>query len=282
MQKTRAQQDRPKTARKRFRFSLRTLLLVFTVFGFWLGAKVDRARKQKRAADHVRELGGWVLYEYEIDKSTGYYLDPSKRYQVSPYGARWLRELLGPEFFNRPISISLAHTAITDNDLVLLHDMPSLRSVGLEKTQVSDAGMNELAALKNLRTLYLNNTNVSETGVSRLREQFPEMKISYLPGRVFTPKDGQMPLNIGIPEATRLGVQIDDECVIQSIYPDSPADLAGMKVHDKIIAIASDSVSAREVQGLVDRQSFGASLTFELIRSREALAVQVVLDGASR
>jgi hypothetical protein len=38
----------------RFQFSLRGLLLALTIFGFWLGWRVDLANKQKEA---VKELG---------------------------------------------------------------------------------------------------------------------------------------------------------------------------------------------------------------------------------
>ncbi len=53
--------------RRFFRYSLRTLMLVVTVFCVWMGITANQARDQKQAVEVVLGLGGTVLYEHEID-----------------------------------------------------------------------------------------------------------------------------------------------------------------------------------------------------------------------
>jgi hypothetical protein len=43
--------------RRWLRFSLRTMLVVVTLLGVWLGVKVEQARRQKRAVDTLKALG---------------------------------------------------------------------------------------------------------------------------------------------------------------------------------------------------------------------------------
>ena len=55
--------NKPKTKRRRFRFSLRTLLLLVTVasLGFgWLGYKLRQAERQRAAVELLRELDAEV------------------------------------------------------------------------------------------------------------------------------------------------------------------------------------------------------------------------------
>ncbi len=46
-----------KPRRRWFQFSLGSLLLVMTVFGIWLGIRMDRARRQEQAVAALRERG---------------------------------------------------------------------------------------------------------------------------------------------------------------------------------------------------------------------------------
>lgn len=266
------------------RFSLRTLLITLTILGVWLGVTVERARKQERAASRVRELGGWVLYEFQIDSSTGRYFRGPKRYQVSPFGPSWLRKLLGPDLFNKPVSINLGLTDVTDDDLVFLQDMPQLRMVGVDKTRVSDAGLRHVVGLKHLEVLYLTHTLVTEDGVEWLREQRPELEILYSPGSVFSPGSReQFAARSDNREATRLGIRVNRKCEVLLVHPGSPADLAGIKVGDTVDAFGNTPVEGPHMLvDLADRQRLGSSLTMDLRRSGEAMKVNVVLDGAAR
>ena len=64
-----AMNDAPKSHRRWLRFSLRTLLVVFTLICIWLGVETSRVLRQKRAAATVQSLGGTVFLGYRFDSS---------------------------------------------------------------------------------------------------------------------------------------------------------------------------------------------------------------------
>ncbi len=55
----------PRPRLRWFQYSLRTLLLIMTAFAVWIGFKTDSARRQKRAVEAVRGMGGEFSYDYQ-------------------------------------------------------------------------------------------------------------------------------------------------------------------------------------------------------------------------
>lgn len=56
----------PITKHRRFRFSLRTLLIVVVVLGVvlgWFAFKMRKAERQRKAVEAIREAGGVVIYD---------------------------------------------------------------------------------------------------------------------------------------------------------------------------------------------------------------------------
>ena len=98
------------TKRKRriLRFSIRTLLIVLTIFCVALGWKVERARKQREAVAWVHEMGGSVNYDYELDD------DGSSAPDAKPPGSEWLRKQLGRDFFDDVVRVSLTEVGVSD------------------------------------------------------------------------------------------------------------------------------------------------------------------------
>ena len=58
----------PKRRRRWLSFSLRTLLVVITIFCVALGYWVHRANRQKAVVKWVEDNGGYVHYEFELDE----------------------------------------------------------------------------------------------------------------------------------------------------------------------------------------------------------------------
>jgi hypothetical protein len=81
--------------RRWFQFSLRGFLVVMTGLGIWLGVIANRAREQRAAVVAIKELGGTVYYDWELE--TG----------GTPRGPAWLRRLVGDEHFQKVQMVNL-------------------------------------------------------------------------------------------------------------------------------------------------------------------------------
>ncbi len=153
---TTATHTKPK--RRFLRFSVRTLLIVLTIFCVALGWKVERARKQREAVAWVDEMGGSVSYDYEVDGV------------LKPPGPKWLRNLLGIDYFDDVVGVGFGTTQVSD--VTPLSGLTSLRALDLHSTQVSD--ITPLSGLTSLQALDLHGTQVSEEAVEQLKRALPE------------------------------------------------------------------------------------------------------------
>ena len=64
--------------------------------------------------------------------------------------------------------VSLARTAVTDEDLSLFHDFPYVQILDLSHTGISDAGLMHLAGLVALEGFDLSHTRVGDAGLAHL------------------------------------------------------------------------------------------------------------------
>jgi hypothetical protein len=108
--------DPPKSRRRFFRFSLRTLMLVAAVLCIWLGIITNRARDRKQAVEMFRSLGGSVQYEHERPPS-------------DPPGPEWLRQLIGDEYFFSVHTLSLSRSKVDDSSLASIKRFPRIERV---------------------------------------------------------------------------------------------------------------------------------------------------------
>jgi Leucine-rich repeat (LRR) protein len=121
---------------------------------------------------------------------------------TQPPGQRWLRTLLGSDFFEEVISVwyigpeatdvdlarlkgltqlqdlILAATKITDAGLGNLKGLTQLQELNLNGTEITDAGLENLRGLTQLQVLTLKRTRVTDAGVEKLRQSLPKCKIS--------------------------------------------------------------------------------------------------------
>ena len=79
--------DPPKHRRRWWQLSLRTLLIVVTVFCILLGITVKRARDQRQAVEAIEALGGKTHYRHD------------NHIYSSRLGPAWLRRLIGNNYF---------------------------------------------------------------------------------------------------------------------------------------------------------------------------------------
>jgi hypothetical protein len=184
----------PKRKRRRFQFSLRTLMIFVLLCAVpcgWLAARMQRARRQKSAVDEIVKEGGWVEYDYEIDAS-GKWIP-----RAEPTGPEWLRRLLGSDFFanvvvakvrtdagsrmltglSRLQYLDLRDAEITDAGLVHVTELSDLLVIDLFGTKITDAGFEKLERLKTLETLLLRGTLASAESTAMLQEALPNCRI---------------------------------------------------------------------------------------------------------
>jgi hypothetical protein len=168
----------PKHKLRWYQYSLRTLLIVVTLFAFacsWLAVKIKQASRQKEAVDALLKLGGSVQYDYEVDPKgfpiSHYYEVDSKGFPISDAkqpGPAWMRKVLGDDFFRTVSEIDLYNSKITDADLVHLKTLDQIYGLTLLETPITDSGLVHLKGLSRLKRLSLWVTQISDAGLKQL------------------------------------------------------------------------------------------------------------------
>ncbi len=88
--------------RRRFKISLRTLMILILVLGIGLGWQVNKAREQLAAVAAVEKKGGWAHFDYE-------FVNGKLTSGREPRAPRWLRSLIGDVFFREITQVSLVY-----------------------------------------------------------------------------------------------------------------------------------------------------------------------------
>ena len=176
-------ESQPNGLRRRLRFSLATLLVAVTMFCIWLGIYVNRASKQRRVVTSIEKLLGHVIYDYQIDESGYKKVERDTNGKsiglARPPGPRWLRSMLGIDYFATVTAVRFRNRKIRDNDLELLTSLPRLRAVSIWGPNIADEGLIHLSSLTDLRTLELIAT--TETDVSlQMFSNFQSLRKLYL------------------------------------------------------------------------------------------------------
>jgi hypothetical protein len=170
--------DSLRSQRRWLRYSLRTLLMLVTVFGVWLGVKVNQARRQKQAVEALLNLGATVRYAHQRNDAHPSIFETDKDLNV-PNG---LRALAGDDFFQSVVSLRFSRP-VTDEDLAHLAAFPHLEQLDfyLNGRNVTDAGLAnlprpdrltsvyaDLSGLRKLGTIYLSRTRITGAGLKHL------------------------------------------------------------------------------------------------------------------
>ncbi len=152
------------TSGRRFQFSLRAMLVVLTLTSLAFAALVRSAKRQKVAVTAIRQSGGTVMYDYH---------ETAPR-TMSTAGGRtapkWLRELVGDEYFQRPVWIQFFGSAKDDRWVQAMADLPSTKYLLLAENDVDDQILERIAPLPKLEELHLSNSKVTDLGFRELRK----------------------------------------------------------------------------------------------------------------
>jgi hypothetical protein len=151
----------PKLTRHRTRFSLKSTLLVMLVLCFVL-AVVSSARRQRLAVRALQAKGAFVCYDEGVVSTWLTARCPaSLDYVRSP---RWL-------FFTG--------RSVSNQDLRLVRELGSLVVINLAHTNVSDDAVVVLSGVTSLRLLDLTGTQVTDAAIRRLRRALPDCHIHH-------------------------------------------------------------------------------------------------------
>ena len=143
--------------RPRFRFSLRAMLVGLTLVGCvlgWLMLKRSEARREREAAEALRNLNAMVFYDFEVDQ-TGVSAQPT------PPGPRWLTALLGENLFAHVHGVSFPY----------VEGVLTTQPYRLDRRDLGDKDLALVARFKHLETLYLNGFPIHSAalaGIERL------------------------------------------------------------------------------------------------------------------
>lgn len=182
----------PPKPRRRFQYSLRTLLLLFllaSVVLSWFTVRMQRATRQRAAVTTITSLGGMVVFDDEPEDMLAA--------RTGSRVPRWLRQLLGDDFFHTAVRVVAFNDAsmeavphlpalrridfvgspATDAGLVHVRGLRRLQRLNLADTQITDAGLEHLTGLTQLRELCLRGTAVTAAGVQRLQEALPDCRM---------------------------------------------------------------------------------------------------------
>jgi hypothetical protein len=179
----------PAPQRRRFQYSLRTLLLLVLLASLgmsWFAVKIHRARAQRAAVIAIKKLGGSVRYDYQMALGATQW-------------PQWLHHLFGDDIFGTVLYVDLSAPQITDDAIEALKGFPSprrlfqlntlhlgsarftddaiarLQGVGshivdlsIDRTQITDVGLQRLKALPRLQLLTFDHTRITEAGLKHL------------------------------------------------------------------------------------------------------------------
>lgn len=132
--------------KRHFRFSLSTLLVLTTILCLFLGVKVRQLRLQRLATTWVLDHGGTIVYERQVMDQPHV-----SRPDVGPPGPKWLRAVIGDDYFDTPYGIQFLRDPV--GDISQLRSFPTLRTLAIYGDEVDD--ITPLAELRELEALGL-------------------------------------------------------------------------------------------------------------------------------
>ena len=175
--------------RRRFRYSLRGLMLLILVLCIGLGVWAEKARRQRLAVAAIFAQDGFAAYDYEM--VNGDY-QPGRH----PSEPKWLLRVSGIDFFHNVlwVWVALPHRDLDSAEkasspdralnpvFAKLADLPGLRKLTLNGP--TDAEIGQLRGLTELEVLNIvESLELSDAGVQPL-SNLKKLKILGLKGRI--------------------------------------------------------------------------------------------------
>ena len=153
----------PKSHRRWFRFSLRTMMIVVTLLCIGMGVTAYRANRQRKAVETIKKAGGSVGYDYQTD-GDGWPISGD------PPGPAWLRNLIGIDYFATVVSVTIkSEKGSHDDSVAALAELPQLSSLDMRGKGITDSTLLQIKGFTLLNNLCLSRTQVSDTGLLNIK-----------------------------------------------------------------------------------------------------------------
>ncbi|MGO9464253.1 MAG: hypothetical protein ACLQVF_08870 [Isosphaeraceae bacterium] len=177
----------PRSWWRRFRFSLRGLMIAIGILGGGMGWIIHRVEVQRATVASIERAGGEVLYDWQWQWKQG---RPVRTLMTR--WPDWLVERIGVDYLSNVTYVTLryrgsdellarigqlrglqyldlAHSPVTDAGMAHLQGLTALQWLSLEDTKIGDAGLVHLKGLAQLQTLLLGLTMVGDAGLPHLK-----------------------------------------------------------------------------------------------------------------
>ena len=153
------------------RFRLRTLLVAVAIIGAacaWLAARLASAKREHDAVVALLRADVLVDYDYSLDSD-------GRSARAEPSAPKWLRSVLGDEFFNHVVNLYAGPS--DDGALKYVKDLPSLRRLSIQGGDLgfahdindsSMASLSDLSALKHLTEVIIGGRSITDRGLAHL------------------------------------------------------------------------------------------------------------------
>ncbi|QDT74527.1 leucine-rich repeat domain-containing protein [Lacipirellula limnantheis] len=141
------------TKSHRLRISLRAVLILFALVCVLAAVASNDARRQQRAVKWIRDQGGIVVYDESYWDRTSRTIE--EKVLLTP---KWLRELIGYDYFYSVVSVDLADRNLTD--ISPLANLPAVIRLDLSSNHISD--IRPLEQIEQLDTLKLSDNELRD------------------------------------------------------------------------------------------------------------------------
>ncbi len=156
--------------RRFFRYSLRTLMLVVTVFCVWLGWQVQKARNQQYVISIVVAENGLIAYQHGLIEYQGGTDRMRKLSKDGPPGSTWLRRLIGNEYFFRVSRVEVHGERIDDTFLAAIKRLADIRGLSVGGPSLTDEGVKHISKMNRLEALNVSGRRVTDQGLLYLKD----------------------------------------------------------------------------------------------------------------
>ena len=127
-----------------------------------VGLEGQRSAHAPCAVAEIERLGGTVVY-YEHHDSHGMVPNSATR-----PGPRWLRQILGDDFFTTACRVEQGEKLFSDADLQLVADLGQVKELSIEGRGITDAGVATLDELTGLGMFSISNSSITDAALGHL------------------------------------------------------------------------------------------------------------------